>query len=71
MGQVKILQGHVADVIVIGHLHVVLIALTVRSGFRPIADLQCHGLGQGVLPVKEHLKLCLYVTDGKFSFMES
>ena len=70
MGQVEILQGHSADVIVIGHLHVILIALAVCPGFRPVADLHRHRLGQGILPVKECLQLTLYLVHCEHPFME-
>ena len=52
MGQVEIFQGHVADVIIVGDFHIVVVSLAVRPGLRPVAHLHHHSLGEGVLPVK-------------------
>ena len=70
MGQVEIFQGHGADVIVIGHLHLILIAIAVRSGLRPVAHLHRNRFGQGVLPVKECLQLALYLVHREHPLME-
>ena len=70
MRQAEIFQVHIADVIVVGYVHFILVALAVRPGFCPIADLHCHRLRQGILPVKERLQLTLHLVDREYPFME-
>ena len=45
-------QLHIQDVIVIGDLDGVAVALAVRSGFRAVADFNRRGGGKGVLLVE-------------------
>ena len=69
MGQVEVIQGHIADVVVIGNFHIVVIAVAVRPCFRSVADFHFYCLSEGVLPVKEHLQRPLYLVPGPCPLM--
>ena len=66
MGQVKVGECYIADVIVISYFHFVLVFLRggfagfrvgmgtgSRPCFRPVAGFHLHRLGERILPVKE------------------
>ena len=63
MGQVEVFQLHVADVIGVGNLHGVDVALAVRPGFGAVSGFGFNGLCQGVLLFKEHGKIALHVAQ--------
>ena len=69
MGQVEVIQGHIADVVVIGNFHIVVITVAVRPCFRSVADFHFYCLSEGVLPVKEHLQRPLYLVPGPCPLM--
>ena len=84
MGQVEVFQRHGADEILIRHLHLVLIVLGGDfSGFRvhtgaragpglgAVADFHLHGLGQGVLPVKQIGKEAPHLGERPFPLIVS
>ena len=56
MGQVFVFQRYIADIIVVGNFHLVIVALAVRPGFGAVAHLHHHFLGENVLAVKERLQ---------------
>ena len=56
MGEIEVFQRDIADVIVVRHLYVIVVALTVRPGNGTVAHLDTHILGQNVLAVKEVLQ---------------
>ena len=70
MGKVEVFQFYLADIVVIGYFHVIVISLAVCPCLRPIAYLHLHGLRQDVLLFKEHLQFLLNLIDGESPFME-
>ena len=79
VGQVKVGECHIADVIIVGNLHLILVVLGAglaglrvsvgmgsRPGLRPVAGLLLHPLGEGVLPLKEHGKRPLHLRQRPF-----
>ena len=75
MGQVKIVQGHGADGVVIGnlgfHLNFLAILTDLCGGLRPIPGLRGHVLCENVLLVEQHLKIRLHLVDGPSTAVES
>ena len=69
VGKVFVGEGHGADVVVVRHFHIIVVALTVRPGFRPIPHLHHHILGENVLAVKEHLQGVLHLVQRPFPLM--
>ena len=70
MGKVEVFQRDIADVIVVRHRHIVVVALTVRPCDRAVAYLDNHILGQNVLAVKEVLQRPLHLVQRPCALME-
>ena len=63
MGHIEVFQLHVADVIGVGNLHSIGVALAVRPGFGAVSGFGFNGLCQGILLLKEHGKVALHVAQ--------
>ena len=83
VGQVEVFQGHIADIVVIGDFHLVVIffgrglpGLRVSNfaGADPVlgavAGLHHHFLGEDVLAVKERLQSALHLGERPLALME-
>ena len=70
MGKVFVFQRHIADIPVIRDFHLIIVALAVCAGFRPVAHLHHHILGENVLAVKEHFQGALYLGKRPFPLVE-
>ena len=70
VGEVEIIQRHIADVIIVGDFFLVLVAVAVRVGFRAVAYFHLHTLRQGVLLLKEHGKIALYLVQLEYAVVQ-
>ena len=70
VGQVKVFQLHMADVIGVGNFHGVGVSLAVRPRFGAVAGFRFDGLGQDVLFFKEHGKIALYLPQSEHAVMQ-
>ena len=70
MGEIEVFQRDIADVIVVRHLHLIVVALAVRPGNGTVAHLHHHILGQNVLAVKEHLERPPHLVQRPLTLME-
>ena len=70
VGEVEVFQRDIADVIVVRHLHIVVVALAVRPCDRAVAHLDNHILSQNVLAVKEVLQRPAHLVQCPRALME-
>ena len=70
VGQVKVFQLHIADVVSVGYFHGVGVSLAVRPRFGAVAGFRFDGLGQDVLLFKEHGKVALYLPQSEHAVMQ-
>ena len=70
MGKVEVFQRHITNVVVVRHFHIVVVALAVRPGFRPIPHLHHYILGENILAVEQALKRTLHLVHRPRPLME-
>ena len=70
VGKVEVFQRDIADVIVVRHRHLIVVALTVRPCDRAVAYLDNHILSQNVLAVKKVLQRPLHLVQRPRALME-
>ena len=70
VGKVEVFQRDIADVIVVRHRHLIVVALAVRPGNGTVAHLHHHILGQNVLAVKEVLQRPAHLVQCPRALME-
>ena len=71
MGQVKVFQRHIANVIVIRHFLTGSFAgFRVGRGFGSVAGFHHDVFRQDILLVKEHGQIALYLPGSKYPVME-
>ena len=70
VGEIEVFQRDIADVIVVRHLHLIVVALAVRPGNGTVAHLHHHILGQNVLAVKEVLQRPAHLVQCPRALME-
>ena len=70
MGKVFVFQRHIADIPVIRDFYLIIVALAICAGFRPVAHLHHHILGENVLAVKKHFQGALYLGKRPFPLVE-
>ena len=70
VGQVKVFQLHITDIVGVGDFHGVGVSLAVRPRFGAVAGFRFDGLGQDVLLFKEHGKVALYLPQSEHAVMQ-
>ena len=70
MAQIEVFKLHGANIPCVWDFYLILIALAVCSRLGAISGLRGDRLGKDILLVKQHLKIVLYLVNGKLTLME-
>ena len=70
MAQIEVFKLYGADIPGVWDFYLILVALAVRSRLRAVSGFRGDRLGKNILLVKQHLKIVLYLVNGKLTLME-